>query len=488
MANSHKVPAKGTRTPSSVDLAFVDARPTKGFFVSMLTRDIDLQDAILDLLDNSVDGLMRTLGANGRKGERPYKGYWAKLTFAKGTFSIEDNCGGISKKIAKESAFRMGRTPMAQNADQHVPTVGTYGIGMKRAIFKLGRNATVVSRTVTEAFRVQIGNEWFDDASDDKWSFTLEDLPRKGSQQGTSIEVTSLLTEISQEFSPARDFATRFSRTVSQQYSLIIEKGFGVYVNGLLIKPLPIQFSSVSLKDYKEGIAPYLFDGVIDEVKISLSVGFYKPVPDEAEIEEQDTNGTFTSDEAGWTIICNDRVVLYHDKTILTGWGEAGVPSFHNQFISISGTVHFTADDASKLPLTTTKRGVNVGSEVYLRTKDKMREGTKLFTSYTNRLKKDKGRKKELFAQTGTVSVSQLRQGASLTSNLHWTKDRKIDGKTFTPALPKLTDDRLRTVRFSRTKEEIVELASYLLEDADAKPSDVGNACFDHVLTEARDA
>lgn len=487
MANLQKAHVKGAAPSPSAALAIVDARPTKAFFVSMLTRDIDLQDAVLDLLDNSVDGLMRTLGAQGRKGATPYKGYWAKLTFAKGSFSIEDNCGGISKKLAKDSAFRMGRTPLARAEDRHVPTVGTYGIGMKRAIFKLGRTATVVSRTSAEAFRVQIGSDWFDDASDEKWSFTLEDIPSKGTLHGTNIEVTSLLGEISQEFSPSRDFATRFSRTVSQQYSLIIEKGFAVYVNGILVKPLPIQFSSVSLKDYKEGIAPYLFDGVIDEVKISLSVGFYKPVPDEAEIEEQESTGTFTSDEAGWTIICNDRVVLYHDKSILTGWGEAGVPSFHNQFISISGTVHFTADDASKLPLTTTKRGVNVGSEVYLRTKDKMREGTKLFTNYTNRLKKDKGKKKELFAQTGTINVSQLRQGTATTSGLRWTNDRKIEGKTFTPSLPKLTDDRLRTIRFSRTKEEIAELAEYLLEDANAKPADLGNACFDHVLTEARE-
>ncbi len=466
----------------------VDARPTKLFFVSMLTRDIDLQDAILDLLDNSVDGLMRTLGNKARTGPKPYTGFWAKLTFTKDTFKIEDNCGGISRAIARSSAFRMGRTPESTIADKNVPTVGTYGIGMKRAIFKLGRACTVTSQTSTEAFKVDISSTWFDDASGDDWNFTLEDIPKAGTVTGTTIEISRLLPEISSDFGPARDFTTRFERAVSQQFSLIIEKGFSVYVNGTLVKALPIQFSSVDLHDYKEGIAPYLFEGVIDEVKINLSVGFYKPVPDEGELEDQEASGTFTADEAGWTIICNDRVVLYHDKSILTGWGEAGVPSFHNQFISISGTVHFTADDASKLPLTTTKRGVNVGSAVYLRTKDKMREGTKLFTGYTNRLKKDKTKKKELFAQTGTVTISQLRQGNSMTAGLHWTNDRKIEGKTFTPTLPKLTDDRLRTVRFSTLKEDIAELGEYLLEDSQAKPADIGLACFEHVLVEARKA
>ena len=37
----------------------VDASPVKSFFVEMLTRDIELGDAILDLLDNCVDGILR---------------------------------------------------------------------------------------------------------------------------------------------------------------------------------------------------------------------------------------------------------------------------------------------------------------------------------------------------------------------------------------------------------------------------------------------
>ena len=38
----------------------VNAAPVKSFFVSMLTRDIKLEEAILDLLDNCVDGIIRS--------------------------------------------------------------------------------------------------------------------------------------------------------------------------------------------------------------------------------------------------------------------------------------------------------------------------------------------------------------------------------------------------------------------------------------------
>ena len=55
--------------------------PAKRFFVEMLTRDIELQDSILDLLDNCVDGAMRS--NNGKKVDpiRPYEGYEARIDF-----------------------------------------------------------------------------------------------------------------------------------------------------------------------------------------------------------------------------------------------------------------------------------------------------------------------------------------------------------------------------------------------------------------------
>jgi hypothetical protein len=40
----------------------VDANPTKAFFVRMITRDISLEDCILDLIDNSVDGAWKLEG------------------------------------------------------------------------------------------------------------------------------------------------------------------------------------------------------------------------------------------------------------------------------------------------------------------------------------------------------------------------------------------------------------------------------------------
>jgi hypothetical protein len=113
---------------------------TKDFFVGMLTRDIELSDAILDLLDNCLDGIVRQKKeANKNQNPQFYKGYYSTLTIMQDKFIIEDNCGGIPREITEKYAFRMGRS--SDKIDDDLPTVGIYGIGMKRAIFKIGRSA-----------------------------------------------------------------------------------------------------------------------------------------------------------------------------------------------------------------------------------------------------------------------------------------------------------------------------------------------------------
>ena len=54
-----------------------------------------------------------------------------------------------------------------------------------------------------------------------------------------------------------------------------------------------------------------------------------------------------------------------------------------DESIAISGIVEFRSNEAGKLPTTTTKRGIDAASPLYLQVKNKMREGLKLFTTYT---------------------------------------------------------------------------------------------------------
>jgi len=101
--------------------------PTKEFFVGMLTRDIELNDAILDLLDNCLDGVVRQKrGIDRNSTPDYYKGFYSHITISQESFIIEDNCGGIPRDVAEKYAFRMGRS--SEKNDDDLPTVGIYGI------------------------------------------------------------------------------------------------------------------------------------------------------------------------------------------------------------------------------------------------------------------------------------------------------------------------------------------------------------------------
>ncbi len=449
----------------------VSAEPTKQFFVEMLTRDIGLQDTVMDLLDNCLDGVLRLLGPVHRN-EQPYRGYWAKINLHPDQFSIEDNCGGIPQD-RKNYAFRMGRTDEKQDAD--LMTVGVYGIGMKRAIFKIGGEAFVTSQySPDESFEVEIPPNWVETET---WAFPLKNKGRVLQHTGTQIAIAQLHPGVSREFGEDAAFINDLKMAVARYYARIIEKGFTVYVNGQKIEPL---VTKLYLAEHG-GIAPYVISGRIGDVELSIACGFYWPLASEAELDIE-SDVPRSRHEAGWTIICNDRVVLYKDTTRLTGWGQGVVPYFHNQFISFAGEVEFKSRNVAALPLTTTKRGIDAGSFVYLEALRFMQEGAKLFTSFTNRWK---GKEKEttvLFQQSTPVSSEKIVAQARANQEL-----KPVRGATnisrYKPELPEPRNKSdARRITFSKSLAEIRQVAEYFFDTEDIDPNKVGENCFDHVL------
>lgn len=115
------------------------ANPTKTFFVRMITRDISLEDCILDLIDNSVGGAWKCEGSRpvGLAGGADLQKYRIAIDTSSDSFRIIDNCGGMSLTEAVDHAFSFGRQATDRTDDY---SIGVYGIGMKRAVFKLGED------------------------------------------------------------------------------------------------------------------------------------------------------------------------------------------------------------------------------------------------------------------------------------------------------------------------------------------------------------
>jgi len=483
-------------------VASINASPTKNFFVEMLTRDIDLKDAILDLLDNCIDGIQRSR-RDETPSDTPYEGFWASIEISETAFTIEDNCGGIPLDVAERYAFRMGK-PKGISDDDDIFTIGTYGIGMKRAIFKMGQSAEVFSQTDDDAFKVIIQPDWL--ASDDSWDLPVEAIERSEDENGTFIEIAQLRPEAARQLG-SDSFQNDLAGEIENLYSYILAKGFEIVLNGELITPRPIVLQWEGLNKLKkketEAIAPYLYEATREDVEIKLAVGLRRKLPTHKEVDRASERTRTKRDDAGWTIVCNDRVVVANDKTILTGWGESGIPRYHPQFISISGIVEFKSTDARLLPLTTTKRGIDASSELYLYVKERMREGLRLFTSHTNKWKQVTKAKKDqqksstkqkrtkletpaaMFEQVKTIEDSAPAQGSQKIWKAVKSDEFEVE-RRYIPNLPSPPElAQTKRISFNKPIEDIQAIGEFLLDDPDCSPSAIGEACFQTILDQA---
>ena len=469
---------------SQIQYTPVDASPVKSFFVSMLTRDIKLEEAILDLLDNCVDGILRSKIINN--GNKPYTGYRAQIRFDNKSFSICDNCGGIPWKL-HDYAFRMGR---ASDRPKDTPgTVGVYGIGMKRAIFKIGKHCLISTQHGENRYEVEIDPEWI--SSEKDWQIPVKAAAKSRKEDGTEIVVGNLYPSIADCFSEdAQVFKAELKRMVATHYAFIIDKGFEVKINGHLVKPKPTKLIFTEKLEGKKAplIQPFIFKTkTADGVEVFLAVGFTRPIPSQDEVAEDQKEIRYSSLEAGWTVLCNDRAVLYCDRSERTGWGEAGVPRYHTQFIAISGIVEFKSKEASKLPTTTTKRDIDASSPLFLQIKNKMREGMRIFTDYTNKWKGRADEAKKHIEEGKPLSFEEIKEEAKklLFSS---TKHSVPRGDQYKPKLPlpKKLEPRNRRISFIKDVDDIKSVAEYLFKDEDTDPSAVGEECFDLILREAK--
>jgi len=353
------------------------AAPTKEFFVYMVTRDITLEDCILDLLDNCLDGSRKDLKKkqiavqNGTQ----YKGYSASIRLNAKSFVIEDNCGGISLDDAVNYAFHFGRRPDAPPEGDFA--IGLYGIGMKRAIFKLGKKCNVRSSTKEEAFLVKIDvAEWLSRPSD--WDFDLESIDREKTP-GTRLEVGELNEGIPGAFVETV-FQNQLRKIISRDYSFFLQKGFAVSLNGTSVAPYAFTFRH---SDAFEPVRYSYVDEIGVEVEITAGMAGLPPEdtsPESTEISE--------AEYYGWFVACNDRIVLAGDKSTSTVWGDE-FPAWHFQYNGFMGIANFRSSDPRLLPWTTTKREVDLQSPVYLRAITHMKKATRSYIDYTNARKND---------------------------------------------------------------------------------------------------
>lgn len=346
-SRSHQIADRVPPPPPPPPPETVDVMPTKEFFIDTLVKDIDLGSTIADLVDNSVDGATRLRGTGG---DRDFEGLTVRIVLNPGRFRIADDCGGIPLDVARQYAFRLGRPP------KRGPTpgsIGQFGVGMKRALFKMGRHFNVESKTQDTGFSLDIDvAEWTRNA---EWTFALQDAETYATRipaadTGTTIEITHLFDYVAEAFG-LDAWRSRLTEDLRHKNEQAIARGLTITLNTipLNIDPPTILQSGTLAPAYREARYEKDHQAPVD-VKIYAGVG------------------TSSREEAGWNVYCNGRLVLRADKSSLTGWGENGertIPLYHGEFARFRGYAFCESDDAARLPWNTTKTGIAADSDVY---------------------------------------------------------------------------------------------------------------------------
>jgi hypothetical protein len=351
----------------------ISAEPTKSFFVDMFTRDIPLEQAVLDLVDNSVDGAKRTV----KSGDQPYDGKYVDIRFNKDKFRISDNCGGFSREVARDYAFRFGR-PAGMPKTSH--SIGQFGVGMKRALFKFGRHFSVHSATEAEEWAVDVDvPEW---EALPGWHFPWASIPKSSHVSrevpGTKIKVWDLRYEVAASFG-TRNFENTIIGLIKSKHREFLSKGLDITVNGTKLDPLILAVHS------NDKLHPAVACWKIEDERLApVTVRIIAGV------------GPSTPRLAGWYIICNGRVILEADRREVTGWGaiedasgRALIPGFHNQFARFRGIVFFDSNDSARIPWNTMKTDVDQDSPVWRSARERMLELMRPVIDFMNELDAD---------------------------------------------------------------------------------------------------
>lgn len=332
-------------------------------------------EALYDLIDNAIDAARERRLADGQNQldhyglPSDYSGSRIRVRVGRDSVTLSDNCTGIDEETLATHVFVTGFV------SEHQYGIGGFGIGLKRALFRLGTNYVLSTDTGTSAAEMR-----FDRSQLGEIESTL--TARRVASSGTARTLVSIcgfeagVKHELNNMSPA-DFAKQFSR----RYGIFISKGLRIVVNGLhvpsfgpgLRKSGPLQVKSQSLRT-PQGVDIFVESGMHEEYRLRH------------ESDHVAANTARLTDQYGWYFVCNDRIVKIasHEKEL--GWAA----NWHPEYYGFVGWVRFVAWDPELLPWDTKKTQIDPHSPSFREVSGKLQEFAEAYKAGNKKARKQK--------------------------------------------------------------------------------------------------
>lgn len=334
---------------------YANTLPSKKLIIDGITRDLPIEACIFDLIDNAIDAKY----GNKQKISMSFNGYG---------FEIEDDGAGICYEKMKNEALRAG------SVETHGEGIGAFGIGLNRALFKLGKLININSETSEERVAVE-GWDITEYMKSESWNVPIVLRERQGSV-GTTISIEELHDDVSTTLADV-NWRQRLNVELSKRYANFLKGGVVIVVNGDRIRPTEQKFREDS--GFRRPGNVFKYDSVAVEVKCGQHARHR--FPNEKGYREK-VNKQLTG-EYGWYVFCNGRGVLLSDRSVKTGWGTVE----HSQHHGFVGVASFDGP-SELLPWSTDKIDVDITKPVYIEALKSMEEAFKAWRVYTGQRRK----------------------------------------------------------------------------------------------------
>jgi hypothetical protein len=411
---------------------FAHANPEKRLFVRLLTRDISLTDAILDLIDNSINAALHPLAGHLKTAD-DYERFLADtkrtpsvdidLTVGSARILIRDTAPGISAKAAETDVFLFGRADGGHEDDR----LSVYGIGLKRAMFKCGNRIEMVSDHKDGGFELKLNVRTWERKPQDRWGFDITSRAPVTEGAGTRILITDLYDDVMRRIDDGL-FLGDLRDQIAKTYSFFIGRIVNITVNGAIIGRESFDIGA------NVAVAKITRGNVSCNITAGIAVS---------------TGESYRDRNAGWFVFCNGRTVLFADKTTVTGW-NAGLAIFQPKHRPFLGMVFFVSPDPEALPWTTTKGAINEESNVWQEAKREMVKVGHVITSLLDRRYGESER---------SIAPSELRS-VSGTGVDFLTAAASTKAKTFRP--PGVSRPRTMRIQYEANRADVQKIETYL--------------------------
>ncbi|EKN3586281.1 ATP-binding protein [Yersinia enterocolitica] len=335
------------------------------FLADTLTTDIELTDALFDLIDNSIDSARNEIVKNEYcKDEHGlpnnYKGYRIRVRFGSKSIIVEDNCIGIGNETLENSAFYTGKR------SNHEYGIGHYGLGLKRALLKAGRTYAMITDNGDYLYKSNFNINSF--ASENESQLIARKYTTTNKRR-TIFIVSDLYPNVISQISDSEWMANAINE-LSVRYSIFIRKGLDIFFinsqkdisDSFLIEPsVPNIRTDGLIKNIKDKLDTFT-------ISCDFRVGIHEGYSFPGEWTHDAEKNKKLTKTYGIYYIFNDRVIVAASKEDKHGF----ITHWHSEYGGFVCIAHITGKDPKDLPWNTAKTEVKINNPLFLQIRKKI--------------------------------------------------------------------------------------------------------------------